>query len=367
MNISSGVLPRAQKVVVYGPEGIGKSTFAGKFPDPLFLDIEGSTGNLSVRRISDPITTWPALVSVVQEVNSTPSVCKTLVIDTADWAERLCLAYVCGQHHKKGIEDFGYGAGYTYLLEEFARFLEVLNITIGKGVNVVMNAHATIRKFEQPDEMGAYDRWELKLNKKTTNQTAAIVKEWADMLLFANYKTNVITEGLKKKAVGNKRVMYTEHTATWDAKNRHQLPPELPFDFAEIARCIPGTPEYISPSGETPGQAQPIPAEQWPTKAKKEPAKPAAAKKVKPAPKPEPVPPEIAATLPNAPALKKLADLMTLDKVTDDEIKKAVSLRGYYPEDTEISAYDPEFIEGCLIGAWDQIKEFIVSKVRVPF
>lgn len=44
-------------------------------------------------------------------------------------------------------------------------------------------AECMMRKFEQPDEMGAYDRWELKLQKKT----AALVKEWADLLLFANY------------------------------------------------------------------------------------------------------------------------------------------------------------------------------------
>jgi SH3-like domain-containing protein len=63
----------------------------------------------------------------------------------------------------------------------------MLSRVVGAGVNVVLTAHAMMRKFEQPDAAGAYDRWELKLSK----QVAPLVKEWPDMLLFANYKTIV--------------------------------------------------------------------------------------------------------------------------------------------------------------------------------
>ena len=44
----------------------------------------------------------------------------TLVLDTADWAERLCIDATCARFKVKGIEDFGYGKGYTYAKEEFA-------------------------------------------------------------------------------------------------------------------------------------------------------------------------------------------------------------------------------------------------------
>ena len=60
-----------------------------------------------------------------------------------------------------------------------------------------------MRKFEQPDELGAYDRWELKLGKKTSSQISPLVKEWADMVLFANYKTYAVAvdkDGKKFKA-----------------------------------------------------------------------------------------------------------------------------------------------------------------------
>lgn len=108
-----------------------------------------------------------------------------------------------------------------YELEEIGRFLNSLDELIELGINVVLTAHAQLRKFEQPDEMGAYDRWELKLGKKTSSQISPILKEWADMILFVNYKTfSVATDdkGTKHKAQGGTRTMYTTHHPCWDAK-----------------------------------------------------------------------------------------------------------------------------------------------------
>ncbi|CRU23688.1 phage protein [Streptococcus equi subsp. equi] len=202
MQITRGKRARAQRVVIYGPEGIGKSSFAAQFPDPLFIDTEGSTDNMDVARMDKP-TSYTMLKNQIAFVKANPTVCKTLVIDTIDWAESLIVDDVCAQHSKKGIEDFNWGNGYTYTKEEMGRFLNMLQELIELGINVVLTAHAQMRKFEQPDEMGAYDRWELKLGKKTSSQTTPLVKEWADMVLFANYKTVVMTsETKKKKATG---------------------------------------------------------------------------------------------------------------------------------------------------------------------
>lgn len=209
MDITSGKIESAQKVIIYGPEGIGKSTFASKFPSPLFSDTEGSTKHMDVRRLPKP-TSWTLLKEEVAYVKANPTVCKTYIIDTFDWAERLCIAKICADNNKKSIEDFGYGSGYVYELEEIGRFLNSLDELIELGINVVLTAHAQLRKFEQPDEMGAYDRWELKLGKKTSSQISPILKEWADMILFVNYKTfSVATDdkGTKHKAQGGKRSM----------------------------------------------------------------------------------------------------------------------------------------------------------------
>lgn len=235
--ISSGVQPSAVKVVLYGPEGIGKTTFASQFPDALFIDTEESTKMLNVRRFDKP-KTWADILGMVAAVVSNPTICKTLVIDTADWAERLCEQYVCARGKQNSIEGFGYGKGYTMVGEEFAKLLDALTTVTTKGVNVVLTAHSIIRKFERPDEAGAYDRYELKLGNKAGNRCAAAVKEWCDLLLFANYKEIVSEVGGKKKAYGGQRVMYTTHHPCWDAKNRFDLKDELPFEYQQIAGCI---------------------------------------------------------------------------------------------------------------------------------
>ena len=235
--ISSGVQQTPVKVVLYGPEGIGKTTFASQFPDALFIDTEESTKMLNVRRFDKP-KTWADVLGMVAAVVSNPTICKTLVIDTADWAERLCEQYVCARGKVDSIEGFGYGKGYTMVGEEFAKLLDALTTVTTKGVNVVLTAHSMIRKFERPDEAGAYDRYELKLGNKAGNRCAAAVKEWCDMLLFANYKEIVSEVGGKKKAYGGQRVMYTTHHPCWDAKNRFDLKDELPFDYQQIAGCI---------------------------------------------------------------------------------------------------------------------------------
>ena len=54
MEIIRGKIHSAQKVVIYGPEGIGKSTFAAHFPNPLFIDTEGSTKSMDVARLKKP-------------------------------------------------------------------------------------------------------------------------------------------------------------------------------------------------------------------------------------------------------------------------------------------------------------------------
>lgn len=244
MEITRGRIPCAKKVVIYGPEGIGKSTFASQFPDPVFIDTEGSTNSMDVARLPKP-TSWQMLLEEIQYVKSHPNVCRTLVIDTIDWAESMCIQRICDQHKKSGIEDFGYGNGYVYVKEEMGRFLNRLTEVVEAGVNVVLTAHAQIRKFEQPDELGSYDRWELKLGKKTSSQTSPLIKEWADMLLFANYKTFSIAvddKGQKRKAQGGERVMYTSHHACWDAKNRYGLAEQVPFSYSSIAHIMNGEP-----------------------------------------------------------------------------------------------------------------------------
>lgn len=358
IKLSKGRQRMPLKVVVYGPEGIGKSTFASMFPAPIFIDTEGSTRHMDLVRVDPAPASWTELLTIVKQLASAQykDGYSTLVIDTADWAEKMCTEELCAKKQMDGIEGFGYGKGFTYLAEEFGKLLNALEDVIASGHNVVLNAHAMMRKFEQPDEIGSYDRWELKLQRKT----APLVKEWADMVLFANYKTTVVNvddKGAvkgKNKVQGGRRVMYTSHHPCWDAKNRFGLPEEMPFEYAGIAHLIPvdepnTAPPVTSPEPQNTSSAAPQPPAR--ETAYEMPDGPAG-----PAGEDEPVPAE-------------LRQLMNLHGVTGAEIRKAVAKVGFYPEDTPVMTYDPEFVAGMLIADWAGVMRVIeeIRKDAVPF
>jgi hypothetical protein len=415
MEITRGIIRGAQKIAIYGPEGIGKSSLAAMFPTPIFIDTEGSTKHMDVARTPVP-SSWTMLLNQIDYFKSNPKVCDTLVIDTADWAEQLCIAHICSKSggNKTSIEDFGYGKGYTILSEEFGRLLNLLNELIDLGINVVLTAHAMMRKFEQPDEMGAYDRWELKLQKKT----APLVKEWADMVLFCNYKTHVVNSESNGKGTnkvqGGKRVIYTTHHACWDAKNRHGLPEQLSFNspedgYSQIAHCIvtrnskpASTPTkplelaqdlddittepeiyyyhntnddsiFTSKSNEpvTINKKRITKEEYEKIKQRKEQQARLFPEMTKRAETPEPPKQEPVKEKPDEETLedikiisKPLYDLMKSNNVTVKEIQIAVSLRGICTADTPIANYDPAYIDGCLVGAWPQVLDFINNNIR---
>lgn len=382
MKIIKGKIPCAKKVVIYGPEGIGKSTFASKFPEPVFIDTEGSTKDMDVARFETP-SSWTMLMEQIRYVRSTPGVCKTLIIDTADWAEQMCIADLCSRYGKKGIEDFGYGNGYVYAREEFGRFLNALTEVVDTGVNVVLTAHAHLKKFEQPDEMGSYDRWELKLGKKTSSQTAPLVKEWADMVLFANYKTwsvAVDEKGTKRKAQGGARVMHTTHHPCWDAKNRYGLPDEMPFEYDGIRNVIEGSaaqpnqntklPETVVTAPEQPA-ALPLSEPQYhqETMALEEPLATNTELQKPPIENTE-VMGDMSNFPPDMRIPKALRDLMIEYNVCEWDIQNVVEARGYFPSDMNVWDYPSDFIEGVLVGAWKDVYKMIKEakeKEAIPF
>lgn len=385
MEITRGKIPCAKKVVVYGPEGIGKSTFASKFPEPVFIDTEGSTKDMDVARLPAP-SSWNMLLEEVRYVLDNPQVCKTLVIDTADWAEQLCSTSVCDKYQKSGIEDFGYGKGYVFLQEDFGKLLNLLtDVVEQKKINVVLTAHAKMRKFEQPDEMGAYDRWEMKLSKNVS----PMVKEWADMVLFANYKTHVVKVDGKNKAQGGQRVLYTTHHSCWDAKNRYSLPDEIPFEYGSIAHIFSGSTDTYEESTSTirVSTQQPVretkPVSAAPAAQSEKETPPQTSDHDVPATMNEPE--QLSMDL-NEPASsiseefsvdprvpKHLRDLMIANHVCEWDIENVVESRGYVPEGTKIWEYDtvnPGIVDGLLVASWDQVYAAIKEmkeKQEIPF
>lgn len=239
--IIRGKVSRAQKVVIYAPEGFGKSTIASKFPSPIFLDVEDSTHQMDVDRLDrGQLSDMKAIAKALSAIKSSGQY-KTVIVDTIDWMEQMIIDQMirdAGNDKIQGIEDWGYGKGYTILKEKTNILLASLDSMIQAGINVVLLAHAKVVKFDAPDGAGAYDRWELKLSK----QVAPLIKEWSDLLIFGNWRTQTKEkQGLSDgyKAVGGKeRQMHCVRAAAWDAKNRHDLADIEKWDIATIEKAF---------------------------------------------------------------------------------------------------------------------------------
>lgn len=337
INIQRGLIKEPYRVVLYGQEGVGKTTFASQFPAPLFIDVEQSTGKLDVFRTHP--TSWAHLMQIISELKKdTPDQFKTLVIDTLDWAQRLCIDHVCASKPKEdgqpreSIEAFGYGRGYTHIAEEFGKLLDALSdFQSGTGWHVVLVCHAAMRKFELPEEEGAFDRWEMKIERRPQGNLSAqsLVKEWSNLLLFAAYKTIVVENDTgKRKASGEKRVLRTTHTAVWDAKNRDNLKPEIPMEWASLAHLFQDGAANTGPAAVV-----------------------APAPKQQAQPKPQ-SPAHAAGTVTN-----KLRDMMQIAGLTDADIQAVVHARGHYPLDTQIENYDAKFVEGWIMAHWNKVVE----------
>ncbi len=230
--IVTGRIAAPMRVLLYGVEGVGKSSFAAGAPSPVFLAAEDGTNELDVARL--PLAReWEDVIDAMHLLHVEKHPYKTLVIDTLDWIEPMIWKFICKRDEQADIETYGFGKGYTKALQEWHYLLQRLDRLRGIGMNVVLLAHSWIKPFKNPQGED-YDRYELKLNK----QAAGVCKEWPDCVLFANHDVRAKRDEKTKRVRGEAsgaRFIYTERTAAYDAKNRYGLPKLLPLSWDEFA------------------------------------------------------------------------------------------------------------------------------------
>ena len=230
-NIRTGREIRPIRMALYGVDGIGKSTFGAKAPNPIFIQTEDGAHNIDVPKFP-MIETYNELLDAVGTLYEEEHEFKTVVLDSIDFAETIIKRSVCEDHNINGIEELGYGKGYVFAREKFDNLLAGFDALWTKGMHIIVIAHSEKVKTDDPTVSEQYDRYTLKLDKKNEPK----LREWADIVAFCNYDTivNEKKDGLNtvKRAVSyGKRLLYTERTAAFDAKNRYGLPAKLPLDF----------------------------------------------------------------------------------------------------------------------------------------
>ena len=223
---------RPAAMIVYGVEGVGKTSFAAQAPEPLFLMSRGETGlktliqsgQIAETSHVDEVKDWPTFMSYLDAIIEHGEFnFKTLVLDCVNGFEALCNQFVCntmyqGDWGPKGFANFG--KGYESASQEWGKMLDKLDLIREKKVGIIGLAHSKTVLFKNP-EGADYDRYAPDMHKNQWSLTA----KWADIILFLNYHTVVEKDGFKGKAKGgNIRIAHTERSASWDAKNRHGMP-----------------------------------------------------------------------------------------------------------------------------------------------
>lgn len=254
MEIITGRKSTPVKGVLYGVEGIGKTTFAAKWPKPLFIDVEQGSWQLDVARVIPK--SYAEFKECVRQLQGDAMGYQTLVIDSADWLEQMIIKHICTEANITSIEKYekGYGKGWTKVVEDWSRLLDQLDrLRIQKGMNILFIGHSRIRRYEPADDSG-YDRYTLSMNEKS----ADVLKKWSDLTIFVKYDTFTVEDNGKIKVKGSgKRIMFSQFCPWCDAKNRYGLPDKMPFDFAQIERIFAMEP---LPETESPEKAPEAPA-----------------------------------------------------------------------------------------------------------
>jgi len=256
--IRSGPRHSPPRFLIYGTEGIGKSTTAAQAPKPIFIPTEDGLDQIDcdsfplARKFDEVMSALSALYTEDHGYHS-------VVIDSLDWLERLIWDDVCREYGVKSIEkaDGGYAKGYTHALTQWRQVLDGLDaLRSQRRMAIILLAHAKVEKFEDPESV-AYDRYSPRLHK----HAAALVTEWCDGVLFATRKFRTESEdaGFNRTrsiavalgADGGERILRTVGGPSCIAKNRYSLPSELPLSWQALVSTMTQTTTQIqeNPNG----------------------------------------------------------------------------------------------------------------------
>lgn len=231
-------LPR--RVVLYGPDGVGKTTWASMSPKPIIVQTEDGAADIDVDAF--PVAdSFESFMEFLSSLRTERHEYKTVIIDSLDWLERLIWARVCEDENVDTIDKIGYAKGYGYATRYWGFVFDMLNsLRAGLGMMIICIAHAKIEKFESPDTDN-FDRYSPNLHKTI----CPVWREWADEVFFARFVVDTVKEdkGFNQKVTkgigSGERVIHTTERPGYVAKTRLQGAPEtLPMDFRIYQQLI---------------------------------------------------------------------------------------------------------------------------------
>jgi hypothetical protein len=243
--VQRGRTPKPPRILLYGVEGIGKSTFGSQAPKPIFIQTEDGLDEIDTDKF--PLaTSYDDVVAALTELRNQQHDYETVVLDSLDWLERLVWDKLCGQYGVTSIEkvDGGYARGYIHALTYWREIIAHLNVLRNeRGMVVLLIAHSKVERFEDP-ESSPYDRYSPRLHK----HAAALVSEWSDAVLFATRRIRTQSEdaGFNRKRTiahaigkdGGERILRCVGGPSCIAKNRYGIADDLPLSWPAFMAAL---------------------------------------------------------------------------------------------------------------------------------
>lgn len=264
-SITTGVIRRSPRTLIYGKDGIGKSTFGAEAPKPIFICTEDGAERIDVAKF--PLCTeWQDVFDAITTLGRSQHEFKTVVLDSIDWAQNLALQHVVKTEFNNDLGLYkAFGSGNSSLFQEMRKLLMYFDrLHKVKNMEIILIGHSAIRTINNPNGTN-YDCYQASLNDSQKTNVWGLVKEWCDIVVFANHKITVRTDS--KKAVKGKgivaggdngRMCFVAQSAAYDSKVRAgwNLPAEFPLSYAEFSKYVHGGAQVEESPEEQPEIAQ---------------------------------------------------------------------------------------------------------------
>ena len=220
------------------------STWASQAPNPIFIRTEDGLNGIETNAF--PLaTSYQEVREALTVLSNEDHEFKTVVIDSADWLERIIHAEVCRRDNVSTVAKAGggYGAGYLIAMNMWNEVIAALDyLNRHKAMIVIVICHSAVTTVNDP-EHESYDVATLKLHSPKKGTGAAdLFTEWADVIGYAK-RPIIVSKSTdeKYKAIDGGQVtneLVIGKNPACVSGNRYSLPPVIDLTWQAFETAI---------------------------------------------------------------------------------------------------------------------------------
>jgi len=248
---TEGLIEDPDCILLYAPEGVGKTTFASKYPKVLIIGTANEKGsnkiNLKDGRKRQSVSTLIEFQEILQELIDDKHGFTALAVDTINKIDELVQQHILSKYANcAGLGDIPNAKGWSEHINEHQNIIRMIRtLRDERKINIIILGHSETKQFDEPGAAKPYNRFVIAMRDKVT----ALYRQFVDDVIFVNYKTHLGEDKKSRPQSSDTRSAYTQRRAGWDAKTRSSLPFEFLFSYENYKEAQkkkePETPESL--------------------------------------------------------------------------------------------------------------------------